>query len=637
MRSPPAGSHSPLTRLCDTVNHPGGSRTPQADDPNDCVDSASIPAISCTVTTTQHPLRRLIQFAHPYRRNAILASVYSVLNKFFDVLPELLIGVAVDVVVNKRASFLSRQGIADPTQQLLLLVAITALVWICESFFEYQYALKWRGLAQDMQHDLRQAAYAHIQALPPAFVERERSGRLMALLNEDVNQVERFLNTGANDLLQVLCSSVLVGAVFFAVTANLAAMAVLPIPLIIFGAFWFQRRLAPRYSAVREAAATLSSRLNNNLYGMATIQAYTAEAFEAQHLEQASDVFRQRNNDAIRFSAAITPVIRMAILAGFIATMLYGGILALRGTIGVGSYSALVYLTQRLLWPLTRLADMTDLYNRAMASVNRIMALLDTPAPAIPARRLQKDVHMPTALRFEQLTFSYNGRPAVREVSFDVAAGTTVALVGATGGGKSTVLKLLMRFLDAQSGRILLNGADITTFAPDSVRNHIGYVAQEPFLTDGSVAENIAYGDRVPDIERVAAAARAAEVYDFVMAMPDGFNSLVGERGTQLSGGQRQRIALARAFYREPSILVLDEATSAVDNETEAAIQRSLARVTQARALTTLVVAHRLSTVRHADAIFVMDGGRVVEQGTHDALVASGGVYAALWKLQTGE
>ena len=216
------------------------------------------------------PLRRLFGFARPYRRDACLATAYSLLNKFFDVLPELLIGVAVDVVVNQRDSFLARQGIADPVQQLWVLVALTVVVWALESFFEYLYALKWRGLAQDLQHELRQAAYSHIQQLPPAFIEQERSGRLMALLNEDVNQVERFLNTGANSLIQVFFSSILVGAVFFAITANLAMMALLPIPLIIFGAFWFQKRLAPRYAAARDAAGTLSARLNNNLFGMAT-------------------------------------------------------------------------------------------------------------------------------------------------------------------------------------------------------------------------------------------------------------------------------------------------------------------------------------------------------------------------------
>jgi ATP-binding cassette subfamily B protein len=579
------------------------------------------------------PLGRLLAFARPYRRDTVLASVFSILNKLFDVLPELLIGVAVDVVVNRQASFVASLGVRDPAQQLLVLTALTVVVWVCESAFEYLYALRWRGLAQDVQHAMRQAAYEHLQRLPPAFIERERSGRLMAVLNEDVNQVERFLNTGANDLLQVFCSSLMVGGVFFVLTAKLAALALLPIPLIIIGAFWFQRRLAPRYAAVREAAGTLSTRLNNNLLGMATIQAYTAEAFEAGHLREASDGFRARNAEAIRVSAAITPVIRMAILAGFVATLLYGGLLTLRGELGVGSYSALVYLTQRLLWPLTRLADLTDLYNRAMASVDRVMALLDTPAPTVPSSRLP-DTARPV-LQFEGVSFAYDGRPALRDVTFHVPAGHQVALVGATGGGKSTLLKLLLRFLEPQQGRIRFDGLDVAQYDPASLRARIGYVAQHPFLTDGTIAENIAYGAASPDLARVERAARAAEVHAFVHALPDGYASRVGERGTQLSGGQRQRIALARAFYRDPDVLVLDEATSAVDNDTEAAIQRSLATWAQGRTL--LVVAHRLSTVRHADQILVLEGGAITERGTHEQLVARNGTYAALWRLQTGE
>nr|WP_322619010.1 ABC transporter transmembrane domain-containing protein [Arenimonas daejeonensis] len=454
-----------------------------------------------------HPLRRLAGFARPYRRNAVLATVFSVLNKIFDVLPELLIGVAVDVVVNQQDSFLAGFGLPDPLHQLYVLVALTVVIWMAESLFEYLYALKWRGLAQDLQHALRQAAYGHLQKLPPALIERERSGRLMALMNEDVNQIERFLNTGANDLIQVVVSSLLVGGVFFVLTADLAALAMLPIPLILVGAFWFQKRLAPRYAAAREAAATVSARLNNNLAGMATIQAYTAEEFEAEHLRQASDGFRARNAEAIRFSAAITPVIRMAILAGFVATLLYGGMLTLRGELGVGSYSALVYLTQRLLWPLTRLADMTDLYQRAMASVNRVMDLLDTPVPARGSAALQGKPR--GELAFDNVGYDYDNRPAVQGVSLLVPAGQTVALVGGTGGGKSTLLKLLLRFLDPARGRITLDGADLAGVDPASLRRVVGYVAQEPFLTDGSVADNIAYGERAPDRARVEAAARA--------------------------------------------------------------------------------------------------------------------------------
>lgn len=580
-----------------------------------------------------HPLRRLYGYARAYRRNAVLGTVYSVLNKIFDVLPELLIGVAIDVVVNREDSFIARFGIVDPMDQLVALTGITIAIWVLESLFEYLLALKWRGLAQDLQHELRLDAYAHLQKQPPAAISEARSGRLMAVLNEDVNQVERFLNTGANELIQVVVGSLMVGVFFFAMTASLAALALLPVPLILIGAFWFQRRLQPRYSAAREAAATVSARLDNNLAGMATIQAYTAEEAELAHVRTASDAYRQANAEAIRFAAAITPVIRMAVLAGFAVTLLYGGWLVLQGELGAGSYAALVYLTQRLLWPLTRLAEMTDLYNRSMASVQRVMDLIDSPVPVPPPGRL--DTRARGALAFEDLGHAYAGRIALDGVAFAIEPGQTVALVGATGAGKSTLLKRLLGFLEAQRGRITLDGRDVAEVDPRSLRRQLAYVAQEPFLTDGTVAENIAYGDAAPDATRIEAAARAAEAHDFIAALPDGYSAEVGERGARLSGGQRQRIALARALYRDPAVLVLDEATSAIDNETEAAIQRSLA--THAKGRSTLVVAHRLSTVRHADAIHVLEHGRIIESGTHDALLARNGAYAALWRLQTGD
>ena len=579
-----------------------------------------------------HPLKRLRRFAEPYRTAIRRGVLYSVLNKAFDVLPEILIGVAVDVVVNQRESFLARLGIADPMHQLWVLVGLTVLVWVCESLFEYLHRLVWRNLAQNLQHDLRLEAYSHIQRLPPDFIQEERSGRLMAALNEDVNQIERFLNTGANDLIQVGVSSLLVGAVFFSLTASTAVLALLPIPLILFGTFWFQKRLYPRYAAAREAAAGVSNRLVNNLQGMSTIQAYTAENFEAEHLRAASDGFREHNRDAIRYSAAITPVIRMAILAGFVMTLLYGGSLVLKGELGVGSYSALVYLTQRLLWPMTRLADMTDLYQRAMASVDRVMDLLDIAPTADGTVVVKTPVR--GALTFDAVGFAYGAMPVLHSVSLNIPAGTTIALVGGTGSGKSTLIKLALGFIEAQSGEIRFDGEDLRMLSKSSLRAAIGYVAQEPFLTDGSVAENIAYG-QLPDPERVREAAIAAEAHGFISALPNGYDSPVGERGSLLSGGQRQRIALARALYKNPALLILDEATSAVDNETEAAIQRSLTRLNHSRSC--LIVAHRLSTVRFADCIHVLDGGRIVESGTHDELLKQNAAYAALWKLQTGE
>lgn len=584
-----------------------------------------------------HPLSRLFSHARNYRRDVRIASLYSVLNKFFDVLPEVLIGVAVDVVVNQKASFLARVGIVDPKDQLVLLALITVVVWVGESLFQYLYDVRWRDLAQNLQHDLRMEAYRHVQKLDMAYFERNRSGNLLAVLNEDINQMERFLNGGANDLIQVFVGSLMVGGVFFVLTHELAFLALVPVPLILYGAFWFQRRLAPRYGAVREAAGALAARLNNNIQGIATVKAYAAEDYEAGHIEQGSDDYRARNGEAIRLSAAITPVIRMAILAGFTVTLLYGGFMALNGDIGVGSYSVLVYLTQRLLWPLTRLADLTDLYQRSMSSIERVMNLLQTPVNIAYEGRALPRAEVRGELVFDEVSFAYDGttRPALDRVDLRIDAGRSAAFVGSTGGGKSTLIKLLLRFYEPQQGRVLLDGMPIGELNLQDLRRAIGYVAQDTFLADASVAQNIAYG--MPDATREAVieAAKSAEAHDFIVALPQGYDTPVGERGLRLSGGQRQRLALARAILKDPPILVLDEATSAVDNETEAAIQRSLERLVVGR--TTLIVAHRLSTVRHADTIHVIDGGRIAESGTHDQLLALDGIYASLWRLQTGE
>lgn len=582
------------------------------------------------------PLRRLIRYARPHRKQVWLASLFSVLNKIFDLAPEALIGVAVDVVVSRQDSLVARLGFPDVRDQLLVLAATTFVVWLLESLFEYLYGIYWRNLAQTIQHELRVDGYRHLQTLDLAFFEERSTGGLMAVLADDINQLERFLDRGPNEILQVTSTVLIVVAAFFVAAPSVAWIAMLPMPFAVWGSIVFQRRLEPRYAAVRESVGGLSARLVNNLSGITTIKAYAAEEHEVRRVTEESEAYRAANRLAIRYSAAFVPLIRILVLIGFTGTLVLGGLQVLEGGLAVGTYSFLVFITQRLLWPLTRLGETLDLYQRAMASTARVFALLDTPVEAHPGDRALPAGTVRGEVEMRGVTFAYPGRePVLRDFSLRVPAGETIAVVGPTGSGKSTLVKLLLRLYEIGAGSITLDEIDVREIRLGDLRRAVGLVSQDVFLFHGTVEENIAYGSFGATEADVVRAAKLAEAHDFIAALPQGYQTVVGERGQKLSGGQRQRLAIARAILKDPPILVLDEATSAVDNETEAAIQRSLEHISRGR--TTIAIAHRLSTVRNAHRIYVMDRGRLVEQGTHDELLAAGGMYAALWRVQTGE
>ncbi len=588
------------------------------------------------MASSANVLLELLRYARGHHKRIWLATLCSVLNKLFDVMPEILIGMAIDVVIRQEQSFLADFGILEPFKQMLFLGFITIIVWALESLFQFLLQVLWRNLAQDLQHDLRLDAYGHLQDLDMAWFEDSSTGKLVAILNDDVNQLERFLDGGANALIQVATSITVVGAVFFYVSPQIALMAFMPIPVIVIGAFWFQRRAQPLYDNVREKVGVLSTRLANNIAGIATIKSFTRERHELQQLRRESEAYVAANRGAIRISSAFIPIIRMAILAGFVATLIYGGKLTLDGQLNAGAYTVLVFLTQRLLWPLTQLAVTVDLFERAMASSRRILNLLEVPVhtrggfTTLPADQVKG------SLAFEHVSFAYsNGAAVLHDINLQIAAGETIAIVGQTGSGKSTLMKLLLRFYAPTTGHIKLDGTDLTELEIPSLRAAFGLVSQDVFLFHGSVAENIQYGRPNANQVEIETAARSAEAHEFILQLPQGYGSIVGERGQKLSGGQRQRISIARAVLKNPPVLILDEATSAVDNETEAAIQRSMQVITRGR--TTLVVAHRLSTIVNADRIYVLDRGRIAEQGSHASLIKGDGIYAALWQVQTGE
>jgi ATP-binding cassette subfamily B protein len=565
----------------------------------------------------------------------IAAITATVLNKIVDVMPELLIGAAIDVVVRGSDSFVADLfGVEDRFAQLGWIAAINVLVWIIESLTDYAAALLWRGLAQQVEHELRVEAYDRVQQLDIEWHEQRTTGGTLSVLNDDVNQLERFLDVGAPTIIATVLNIVLVGAIFANASLQLTLFAFAPIPVIVVGSLWFQKRLEPLYDLVRERVGDLSGALSANLGGLPTIKAFTAETRERDRITALSLGYLQANTRAIRSSAAFVPLIRMAILAGFTTTLLLGGWSVLRGELDLGLYSVLVFMTQRLLWPLTDIGSVLDLYQRAMASTRRVLALLDEEPTVVAGPR---SVPGPARgeIRLRAVSAGYADAPDVlHELDLLVPAGEVHAVVGPTGAGKSTLLRMLLRFQDPRSGQVLLDGTDVRELDWESLRGVIGYVAQDVFLFRGTVADNIAYGSPGASRPEIETAARLAAAHEFVEELPDGYDTIVGERGQTLSGGQRQRLALARAIMRDPALLVLDEATSAVDNETERAIQRSLATVTRGR--TTVMVAHRLSTVRDCDRIWVLERGRVVESGTHDELIAAAGTYADLWNVQTG-
>ena len=579
----------------------------------------------------------LIRYIRPWKVKARFAALCSTLYKIFDIAPEVLIGVAVDLVVEKENSFVASLGFGSIESQVIFLGLITFIIWALESLFQYIYSIQWRGLAQMVEHDVRVTAYDHSQRLGLSWHEEQATGNITAILNDDVNQLERFLNDGVNQIIQVFVSTICIGLIFFYISPLIATIAVLPVPIIFGVSFFFQKKLSPKYKNVRDKVGALNSSVFNNLIGIQTIKSFMTFGHERKRISDLSKDYQKENIGAISISSAFVPVIRMGVLAGFLGTILIGSHMALSGTLAVGSYSVLVFLTQRFLWPFTTLGTLVDDFERSMASSQRIFDLLNTsvhiPEPEDPIRleNINSDI------RFESISFNYPGSPILFEdFSINIKNGTSIGIVGDTGSGKTTLAKLLLRLYDPSKGSIMVGDYDIKNISIESLRNKIGVVNQETFLFDGSIRKNIAYGNKECTEADIIRAAEQSQCTEFISSLSDGYDTIIGERGQKLSGGQKQRLAIARAIVRQPDILIFDEATSSVDNKTERLIQKSFTDIKQDR--TMIIIAHRLSTIRNCDNIFVIKNSCVHEQGTHDQLMQKGdSFYAELWNIQTGK
>ncbi len=515
---------------------------------------------------------------------------------------------------------------------------LTVVIFGFESFFEWMFKRGFMRLAQEVQHDLRLDAYNTMQNREIAYFEEQRTGNLMSMLNNDVNQLERFLNGSFKEIIQLIILVIVAGWALFSFSWQLGVISMSAIPFIIMGSFFYQRKIEPHYKNIRSSVGELSNRLENNISGIAVIKSFTAEEYETKRVIESSQKYRNANFAAIQWNALYVPLIRMVIVAGYASALLLGCYWVINGMNGftVGSLAFVAMMLERLLWPITRLGDVFDQYERAKASSRRIFGLIDAKNQITDPVQPKKLPSKVGQINLKNISFWYKkGQNILDNISLNVQQGQTIGIAGPTGGGKTTLIKLLLRLYDVQSGSIVLEGIDIKNLTLKNLRQNIGFVSQEVYLFHGSIKENIAYGMPNATDGEIIAAAKKAQLHDFIDSLPTTYDTIVGERGIKLSGGQRQRLSIARAILKDAPILILDEATSAVDTETERAIQQNLHQLTEGK--TALIIAHRLSTIRHADKIIVLKNGQIAESGTHDDLLSTDGIYADLWKVQVGE
>ena len=582
-------------------------------------------------TTMGRQIWHLLPFIRPYRKRVAAGLVSNILARAFDLLPLLVVGLAVDQL----AASISGQGVVQPIIFLWYSIIIFT-TFLGLALFQTISDYSWDTLAQKVRHDMRVNLYDHLQKLDYCFFDERQTGDIMSVLSNDVDNLESFLADSITSMVRIAITFVGTFAVLLFLDWKLALLLFVPLPFALLAIRFFVTRVAPQYRRARKAVGDMNAILENNIQGIGVIQAYTAQADQSTRIQNQSAEYRNAAVAAAGARARFIPLIYT--IAGISYAALIGGGAWLTFTgngPSVGDFTSFVLYAMRLIMPLFVFGMLINQIQRSEASAQRIMELLQTQ-PIIRDKPGAIHLHEPpVSIEFKGVRFAYPGRRSViHGVDLTLEKGKVIGVVGPTGAGKSTLIKLLLRYYDPTKGKIMVDGYNLSDIAVDTWRHQIGYVSQEAFLFTGTVAENLLLGRPDASFEEMQEAARIAGAKEFIEGLPDGYETTVGERGMKLSGGQRQRISLARAVLRNPSVLILDEATSAVDTRTEEVIQENLHRFREGRV--TLAVAHRLSTVLRSDEILVLVDGLVLERGDHQSLLRTGGVYADLWAVQSG-
>ena len=601
----------------------------------------------------ENPMKRLFQeYGSQYKFSVFTGIFASIFARLLDLVPPVLLGFTIDAVFRRNKEFTDiwfvpgRLIPATQQGQLVLTVVIIGGAFLFGSAFHWVRNWGFNSFAQNIQHDVRTDTYDKMQRLNMDFFADKQTGEMMSILSNDVNRLERFLNDGMNSMFRLTVMVLGIAGILFYINWQLALIALLPVPLIALFTYVFIKIIQPKYAEVRSTVGKVNSRLENNLGGIKVIKSSNTEEYESDRVDDVSQGYFDANWDAIETRIKFFPGLRLLAGIGFVATFLAGGmwVIAAEGEapwiftepLDIGEFVTFILLTQRFIWPMAQFGQIINMYQRARASSARIFGLMDEPHRVSEAEGAEDLTVSESRVEYDDVSFGYDEEEGIlSDIDFDVEPGETLALVGPTGAGKSTVLKLLLRLYDVDEGAIRIDGQDVRDVTIRSIRQSMGYVSQDTFLFYGTVEENITYGTFAASREEVVEAAKMAEAHDFIQNLPEGYDTEVGERGVKLSGGQRQRISIARAILKDPEILILDEATSDVDTETEMLIQRSLDEIAADR--TTFAIAHRLSTIKDADKILVLEGGEIVERGTHAELLGNDDLYAHLWGVQAGE